>query len=320
MAKKIREIIVRIASKTNPHFGCDPFQRPIDELINYGIVNIDKPKGPTSHQVSEYVQNILKIDKAGHSGTLDPHVTGVLPTALGRATRITEILLKSGKEYVALMHLHKPISEEELKAGFKKFTGPIRQLPPIRSNVKREIRTRNIYYVDVLEIDEKDVLFKIGCQSGTYIRKYIHDLGQYLNTGAHMVQLRRTKAGCFDESTLATLQDLLDALSLFKNGTEGFIRKIIQPIENAVLDLPKLWVLDSTVEPLCHGQNLKIPGISKFETMINKGDIVAVLSLKDELVALGISLMGSKDMLKDKGVAVKIHRVFMREGTYKIRK
>ncbi len=167
-----REILVKKEAKTNPELGCAPSERKTEEIINYGVVNINKPQGPTSHQVSDYVQKILSITKAGHSGTLDPHVHGVLPIALGRATKVVQALLKSGKEYVGIMHLHRDISEEQLNQTIKKyFTGKIRQLPPIKSSVKRQERTREIYYFDILEKNEKDVLFIVGCQAGTYIRK-----------------------------------------------------------------------------------------------------------------------------------------------------
>src|SRR3989338_478532 len=166
-----REILVRKKAETDHNLGIKPEKRTVDMIINYGVVNIDKPKGPTSHQVSDFVQKILGINKSGHSGTLDPAVTGVLPIALGRATRVVEYLLHAGKEYVAVMHLHKEVSEEGVRVVFKEFTGKIMQKPPIKSSVKRVVREREIYYVDVLEIDGKDVLFKVGCQAGTYIRK-----------------------------------------------------------------------------------------------------------------------------------------------------
>ena len=133
-----RKILVKKDAVTNPVLGQNPSERKTEEIINYGIVNINKPQGPTSHQVSDYVKKILTIDKAGHSGTLDPHVHGVLPVALGRATRIVQGLLKPGKEYVGIMHLHRDIEESKLNETIKKhFIGKIRQLPPIKSAVKR---------------------------------------------------------------------------------------------------------------------------------------------------------------------------------------
>ena len=279
-----RKILVRKEAETNPDFGCNPEDRPTEEIINYGIVNIDKPKGPTSHQVSDFVQKILHINKSGHSGTLDPAVTGVLPVALGRATRIVQTLLTAGKEYVAIMHLHKETEEDRLRETINKhFLGKIEQMPPIKSSVKRQLRTRTIYYLDILEIDGKDVLFKTGTEAGTYIRKLIHDIGQKLKIGAHMAELRRTKAGPFDESTLFTLHELTDAYHFWKEeNNDKFIRKAIQPVENGVLHLPKVWVFDTTVESLCHGVDLKVPGISKVSGEINNGNVVAIMTLKNE--------------------------------------
>jgi H/ACA ribonucleoprotein complex subunit 4 len=218
------------------------------------------------------------------------------------------------------MHLHKKVEEEKIKEIFKEFTGKIRQKPPIKSSVRRIERTREIYYFDILEIQDQDVLFKVGCEAGTYIRKLCHQIGERLGCGAHMSELRRTKAGPFTEKTLFTLQDLQDAFYYYKKeGKEKYLKKIIQPVENGIKHLSKIWVSDTTVESLCHGSDLKVPGISKLNDEINKNDTVAILTLKEELIALGIAKLDSEEILKkDKGVAVKTERVFMKPGTYKI--
>ncbi|MEM4398012.1 MAG: RNA-guided pseudouridylation complex pseudouridine synthase subunit Cbf5 [Candidatus Woesearchaeota archaeon] len=166
-----RSVLIRKISETSEKFGCYPENRKIEEHIKLGIVNIDKPQGPTSHQVSAYVQKILNINKSGHAGTLDPNVTGVLPIALEKSTKIVQTLLLAGKEYVCLMHFHKKVEEYDLYKVLDKFTGKINQLPPVKSAVKRQLREREIYYIEVLEIKDQDVLFKVGCQAGTYIRK-----------------------------------------------------------------------------------------------------------------------------------------------------
>ncbi len=312
------EVITKKRAKTDGKFGFNPNNRPVEMLINYGIVNVNKPAGPTSHQVSAYVQRILGIDKAGHSGTLDPMVTGVLPTALGKATRVVQALLSAGKEYVALMHLHGDMPEGKIYSVIKEFTGKIRQLPPIRSAVKRQLRTREIYYIDVIEVAGRDVLFRMGCQAGTYVRKWCHDVGEKLGIGAHMAELVRTKAGPFKTATSVTLQDLEDALHYYqKEKNETFIRKCIQPVETGVAHLPKLWVLDSAVESLCHGALLHMPGIVKLDADIEVDETVAIMTLKDELIALGQAKMDASMMKeKDKGVAAKITAVFMQPGTY----
>ncbi|MCM2326087.1 MAG: RNA-guided pseudouridylation complex pseudouridine synthase subunit Cbf5 [Candidatus Woesearchaeota archaeon] len=310
-------ILVRKFAETSPKFGKNPKDRTMEEHISLGIINVDKPEGPTSHQVSAYVQQILGISKSGHSGTLDPNVTGVLPVALLKSTKIVQTLLLSGKEYVCLMHLHHPVQEYDLYKAFEKFTGTITQLPPIKSSVKRQWRDREIYYIDVLEIKDQDVLFKVGCQAGTYIRKLVHDIGQELKCGAHMAELRRTKAGPFTEENLYSLQDISDAFYYYKkHGNEKFLRKVIQPIENAVQHLKRVWIMDTTVDSICHGASLAVPGISKLEKGIERGDIVAIFTLKDELVSFGESIMDTKAMMGEKGLAVKTDKVVMEPHVY----
>lgn len=313
-----RTVLVKKESDTDSKYGGDPDNRPMDALIDYGIINIDKPRGPTSHQVSDYLKRILHVSKAGHSGTLDPNVTGVLPTATGRGTRVVDALLKAGKEYVGIMHLHHEVDEKELREVLIEFTGKIKQLPPIKSAVKRQERYRKIYYFDIIEYKNQDVLFRVGCQAGTYIRKLCHDIGKRLKVGANMSELRRTKAGPFNESTAVSLQDVADAFWYYKNeGKEDYLRSLIQPIEKAVEHLPKIWVFDTTVDTMCHGADLKVPGISKVETDIQLDDKVAILTLKNELVALGTAKMISSDIVKsEKGLAVITEKVFMLPGTY----
>lgn len=313
-----RTIVIKKACNPNPMFGLDPYKRPIQKLIEYGVVNINKPDGPTSHVISDYVKKILNIDKAGHSGTLDPGVTGVLPVALGSATRIVQVLLPAGKEYVALMHLHKPVEEKILRKTLDDFIGKITQLPPLKSAVKRQLRERRVYYIDVMEIEAKDVLFRVGCEAGTYIRKLCHDIGRKLCTGAHMQQLVRTKAGPFTDRDMVFLQDLVDAFWLWKNkNDESALRKIIRPIESAIVHMPMVWVNDFAVDSLCHGAELNIPGICKLHEEIAKDDLVAMMTLKGELVALGAAMISGKEMLsKEKGLAVKPHKVFMEPNVY----
>ncbi len=240
-----------------------------------------------------------------------------MPIALGKATRIVQTLLKSGKEYIALMHLHKKIDEDLIKKTFDEFLGKIKQLPPIRSAVKRQLRTREIYYLNILEIKDKDVLFKVGCEAGTYIRKLIFDMGLKLKTQANMQQLVRSKAGPFTDKTWHTLHDLKDAYTLYKeNDNEKEIRKIILPIEKAVQHLPKIWVNDSAVSTLCHGADLSIPGITKYNNF-NENETMALMTLKEELICLGNSLV-DHDYIKDndKGKIVKTAKVFMNRDLY----
>lgn len=290
-------------------------EKSAEELINYGVININKPEGPTSHMVAEYAQRILEIKKNGHGGTLDPGVTGVLPIATGRATRIVQTLLKAGKEYVCLMHLHKQVDKEILIKTINSFVGKIKQTPPLRSAVKREEREREIYYIDILKIKERDVLFKVGCQAGTYIRTLCVNIGKNLGCGAHMAELVRTKAGPFRVEDSISLQDLEDAYWYLRNeNNDKLLKHCIKPIEFAVQHLPKVWVQNSAVKSLIHGANLNIPGIIKFDSDIQKEELVAVLDINEKLVMLGKAQMNSQEIQKnEKGFAVKSFKVFMME-------
>ena len=314
---KTREILVKREMATDPSFGSKPEERSVEQLIQYGVINLNKPSGPSSHQVSDYVQKILNINKSGHSGTLDPKVSGVLPVALAKATRVVHALLIAGKEYVTLMHLHKPVSEKEIRQTFNKFEGKIKQLPPVRSAVKRQERVREIYYFDILEINGQDVLFRVGCEAGTYIRKLVHDFGKSIDAGAHMAQLVRTKAGPFTDKDWHSLQDVKDAYEFFKEGDEKKIREVILPFERAVDHLPKVWVFDNVVNNVCHGSSLGVQGISKLHSGIGKGDVVAVMTLKDELIGMGNTVMTSDEMVaSEKGLCVTIDKVFMERNIY----
>lgn len=298
--------------------GCKPEDRSVEELVQYGIININKPSGPTSHQVSDYVQRILGIKKAGHAGTLDPHVTGVLPIALAKATRIVQALINAGKEYIALMHIHKKIDNDVLMDAIKKFEGKIKQVPPVKSAVKRQERIREIYYLKILEISNQDVLFKIGCEAGTYIRKLIHDLGKEIEMGAHMVQLVRTKVGSFTDKNWHSLQDLRDAYEFYKEGDESQIRSIILPYETATFHLPKIWVFDNVIANLCHGSGLGNQGISKLTSDIKKNEIVAICTLKNELVCLAKAMLDFNDIIEGKKVlAAAPVKVFMGLNRFK---
>jgi H/ACA ribonucleoprotein complex subunit 4 len=309
-------IVVKRKAVTSKDYGDDPNNRDVNYLLKHGVINLDKYKGPTSHQVTDYAKKVLNLKKAGHSGTLDPGVTGVLPIALENSTRVVQVLLKAGKEYICIMHLHRVVDESKLLSTIKEFVGEISQKPPIKSAVKRKIRQRRIYYLQVLEIDNKDLLFLVGCEAGTYIRKLVHDIGEKLGVGAHMAELRRTKAGPYNEDTLITLQELADAVYYYKMGNDKLLKQALQPLESAIAHLPKIWVLDSAVDSLCHGASLSLPGISKYTDNIDNGKQVAVLTLKGELICLGLSQLDLEGFEKEKGLAVKDMKVFMCRNTY----
>ncbi|MEM0350813.1 MAG: RNA-guided pseudouridylation complex pseudouridine synthase subunit Cbf5 [Archaeoglobaceae archaeon] len=304
--------------QTSEKYGCPPNKRSVEEHIKKGFVCVDKPKGPSSHEVVVWVRNILQVKKTGHAGTLDPKVTGVLPVFIETATKLVKFLQESSKEYVCLMRLHGDVKEEEIKKVFKMFTGKIFQKPPLKSAVKKELRIREIYNIQILEIDGRDILFKISAESGTYIRKLCKDIGEVLGVGAHMQELRRIRTGNFLETDSYTLQDLLDAYVFWKEeGDEKYIREIIKPMELAVANVPKIVIKDTAVDAICHGANLSIKGVSMVEKNVKRDSTVAIFTAKGELVALGKALVNAEDMLELKrGIVVDVERVLMERGVY----
>jgi len=311
--------LIRSDEETNPEYGKSPNERTIEELINSTVIIVDKHSGPTSHQVSAWVRDIFNVKSGGHSGTLDPQVTGVLPVALENATKTMPVLTGLNKEYIGVMHLHKEVPEDILRnIIIEKFIGKIRQRPPVKSAVARVEREREIYFFDILEIDGKDVLFKIGCEAGTYIRKICHDLGFALKAGAHMSELRRTKVGDFTEEQTHSLVDIRDAYEFWKeNNDETNLRKILLPVEYATMHVKRVFVKDSAVDAICNGSPLYPKGITRIQKDIIRGETVTIMTLKEELIALGISKMTSDEMVKRKtGNAVRIDRVLMKRGIY----
>lgn len=235
------------------------------------------------------------------------------------ATKVIQALLSAGKEYVAVMKLHADQSEEHIKEVFAGFTGSIYQRPPVRASVKRRVRIKKVYYLDILEVDERNVLFKVGCEAGTYIRKLIHDFGEALGCGAHMHELRRTRGGPFTEGeNLVTLYDVLYFFTDWQEtGNEASLKRLVMPMEKALDLLPKIVIRDSAVDAICHGAHLTAPGVVSLETGIKAADNIAVFTLKGEGVCLAQSSATSEDILKtNHGVVAKNMRVLMPRGTY----
>ena len=247
-------------------------------------------------------------------------MTGVLPITLEDSTKIVQALLYSGKEYICVMKLHGTSDEEQVKRVLSEFEDLIYQRPPLRSSVKRQIRTRRIYYLNFLQMDQRNVLFKVGCEGGTYIRKLCYDIGEILGVGAHMQELRRTRAGPFTENSnmKVTLHEVAYWFAEWKvKKEEKILKKFIQPMENALALLPRIIVRDSAVDALCHGANLTAPGVLSIDSGIASGSTVAILTLKGEAVALAEALVSTEEVLKlDHGTVATLQRVVMPRGTY----
>jgi len=313
------QLLVKSQENSNPEYGCEPEKRDIDTHLEYGVINLDKPSGPTSHEVVSWVRKILGISNAGHGGTLDPKVTGVLPCALGKATRVLSALLTAGKEYVGVMTLHSIEPNKKIESVFKVFTGNIYQRPPLKSSVARKLRVREIYYLKLLEMKDNRVLFRVGCEAGTYIRKLCFDIGEALCSGAHMLELRRTKVGNFNENTnLITLQNLKDAYTIYQTeGEEYYLRKIVFPMERMVDHMPKIFIRDTAVDALCHGADLAAAGVCYIDARINSNMLIAYMSLKKELIGFGIAQKKAMDIYKAKsGIMAKTKKIFMERGVY----
>lgn len=319
-SQRVRRTIEKKRGKTDSAYGLPPDQRTIEAHLRLGAINLDKPAGPTSHEVVAWVKRVLHIERAGHSGTLDPKVTGILPVLTGDAPRVMDSLLTAGKEYICLMRVHEQLPRKKVQAVCQSFEGEIYQRPPLKSSVSKVLRTRHIYYLDVLEIDGQEVLMRVGCEHGTYMRKLCYDIGLALGTGANMEELRRTKAGPFseDDGTMVTLHQLKDAYELWReSGDESGLRRYVMPVEQALGHLPRLVIADNAVDAICHGAPLAAPGLLSLETDINKGDVVALFTLKGEAVALGKANMKSDEMLATiDGLVVSTERVIMEPGVY----
>ena len=291
---------------------------PTHPVFRRSLFVADKPQGPTSHQVSAWVRDLVGAERAGHAGTLDPRVTGVLPIAFNEATRALDAMLAGDKEYVGVLELHQDVPDARVREMFRRFTGRVYQTPPVRSAVKREMRVRTIYEFDLLERGGRLVLFRTRCESGTYIRTLANDLGEALGVGAHLADLRRTRAGPFTEAHAHPLIDLQDALSFWReDGDEAALRALVLPMERMLDHLPKIVVKDTAVDAICHGADLAVPGVASMNPSVKKDDLVAIFTAKGEGVALAHALLTSSQVdSAKKGVVADTKRVLMEPGTY----
>jgi H/ACA ribonucleoprotein complex subunit 4 len=305
---------------TNDNYGHYPDKRSIESLLYYGLVLVDKPAGPTSHEVVAWIKRMLEIEKAGHSGTLDPGATGLLPVGLGEGTKALTVLLLGPKEYYALARFHSHISPDKLKKVIQEFTGEIYQRPPQRSSVRRVTRVRTVYEFDYLENYDRLVLMRILSQAGTYIRKIIYDIGEVLSSGATMVELRRTRVSNLSEQKdgLVRLHDLADAYQRYKESKDDEkLRRVILPIEHCLGGIRAITVRDTAVDALCHGAPLAVPGVIAVPKDLRMSELVGVYTLKGEIVGLAQAAMTKEEIEQNvRGIAFVMKRLIMRPGTY----
>jgi tRNA pseudouridine55 synthase len=283
-----------------------PADRDRDALLAFGVVNLDKPPGPSAHQVAGWVRDLAGVDRAAHAGTLDPKVTGCLPVLLGDATRLAPVFLEGSKEYVAVLELHgrRP---DDFEAVVAEFESDLYQKPPRKSAVSRRLRTREVYDLSVLDTTDRKALLRIRCESGTYVRKLCHDIGLALGTGAHMGDLRRTATDPFDDRDLRTLHDLVDALAFAEDGDESLLREVVAPAERVLSDLPAVTIAETAAEQVADGAPVYAPGVLDADDA-DRNALVACYTPDGTAICLG-RLVG--DPAADSGTVVDLERVLV---------
>jgi len=322
LLKNYDQLHVRTAHYTPIPVGCSPLKRPLQEYIRYGVINLDKPANPSSHEVVAWIKRILRVEKTGHSGTLDPKVTGCLIVCIDRATRLVKAQQSAGKEYVGIVRLHSAIENEKvLSKAVETLTGALFQRPPLISAVKRQLRIRTIYKSKLIEYDPDRNLgiFWVSCEAGTYVRTLCVHLGLLTGVGGHMQELRRSRSGVLDENEhLYTMHDVLDAQYQYDNHKdESYLRRVIKPLELLLCNFKRLVVKDSAVNAICYGAKFMIPGLLRFADDIEVNDEVVMITTKGEAIAVGIAQMTTAVMATcDHGVVAKIKRVVMERDTY----
>ena len=322
LLKNFDKLLVRSYKYTPINAGSAPTQRPLDEHLKYGVINLDKPANPSSHEIVAWIKKILKVEKTGHSGTLDPKVTGCLIVCLNRATRLVKAQQSAGKEYVCIVKFHNPISNKsEIESCLKRLQGACFQRPPLISSVKRELRVRTIYDYKLYEFDkEKNMaIFWISCEAGTYVRTMCVHLGMLAKTGGHMQELRRVRSGILKEDeTMVTMHDVLDAQYVYEQKKdEKYLRRVVRPLEILLTNYPRIVIKDSAVNAICYGAKLTVPGVLRFEANIENGKEVVIITTKGEAVAVAIAEMTSSVLAScDHGVVCKTKRVIMDRETY----
>lgn len=317
--KQLENLTIVDQDLTDNEYGTYYDKRTVEQLFKYGLIILDKPPGPTSHEVVAWTKRILNLPKIGHSGTLDPQVSGILPLGLGDATKALGVLLYGPKEYQAIGRFHSLPSQEKLQFILKLFKGEIFQKPPQRSSVLRRTRTRTIYDLELLEQKERLVLLRVVCEAGTYIRKLLYDMGEILGPGASMIELRRSRVHQFNEtSNLVTMHELANAYAIWKEkNDDSKLLQMIQPIEHALSEIKSVVIRDSAVDALCHGAQLAIPGVLQISPDLKKGELVAIYTQKGEVVALAEALLDNSDIIDaTKGYAFETKRIIMEPNTY----
>lgn len=324
LTKDIEKMVVRSVHYTPLPFGCSPNSREIREYIRSGVISLDKPANPSSHEVVAWIKRILRVEKTGHSGTLDPKVTGCLTVCIERATRLVKSQQGAGKEYIAVFKLNQidpTITNKKVTKALEKLTGPCFQRPPLISAVKRQLRIRTIHELELKEFHPERGMgvFWVSCEAGTYIRTLCEHLGLLLGTGGFMQELRRVRSGIHKETAgLVTMHDILDGQFLLDNHREQvYLRKVIKPLESLLVAHKRVMIKDTAVSAVCYGAQVLLPGVLRFDEGIDKGEEIVIITTKGEAICLAYAYMTSTTMKTcDHGTVAKIKRVLMERDLY----
>ncbi|KAF5312992.1 hypothetical protein D9619_003157 [Psilocybe cf. subviscida] len=322
LLKNYDKLLVRSSHFTPIPSGCSPLKRDLQSYVKSGVINLDKPSNPSSHEVVAWLRRILRVEKTGHSGTLDPKVTGCLIVCIDRATRLVKSQQGAGKEYVCVLRLHAGLpNPAALPRALQTLTGALFQRPPLISAVKRQLRVRTIHESKLIEFDEKRNLgvFWVSCEAGTYIRTLCVHLGLVLGVGGHMQELRRVRSGAMSENDdMVTMHDVMDAQWLYDNTRdESYLRRVIKPLECLMVGYKRIVVKDSAVNAVCYGAKLMIPGLLRYEADISVHEEVVLMTTKGEAIALAVAQMSTVELATcDHGVVAKVKRCIMERDTY----
>ncbi len=314
------EWVVDESAKTNQAFGCLPNDRQLEDLLECGVILIDKPPGPSSHQLAAWARSMLGINRIGHGGTLDPFATGLLTLLCGRSTKITGELLKKPKSYVAVIRFKHPIGGDELIGLVSEMQGEIFNVPPKESAVKVQVRTREVTRSELIQTEEggRVHLLSIDCEAGTYIRTLIRDLGLLSNNECELLELHRSRSGSLTDQMACTMQQLADAVFLWKEHDDHrALSRLLSPVESILDDIPTVIIKDGAVAALSHGAPLARPGIVSAPKGLPSGSVVLLSSLKGEAVAIAeLSIESDRIPEMKAGQVATPRTVIMQPGAY----
>jgi H/ACA ribonucleoprotein complex subunit 4 len=315
---EVNRVFIEEGVTTSPKYGCHPAERTLDALLSAGTIHVDKPAGPTSHQVSAWARDIIGLDRLGHGGTLDPFATGLLTLMLGKAMRITQTVLTLDKEYIAVFRFPDSVENDKIDIAFKQLTGVVWNVPPQESAVKIRVRSRAISEFSRLDSDGRIVVAKINCVAGTYIRTLARDLGLLLDGKVELIELRRSKTGKRRVDNSVTMQELVDAIWCWQELDDAApLTKMLQPIEKTLEGRSGFVIKDGAAAAVSHGASLARTGIIAIDGDFSNDDEIVLRTLKDEVVALARAEIDSdKIVMMKSGIVARPNIVLMEAGTY----